>query len=106
MRNLKIITPYNDDELSFNNETSRYELTPQYCKDNFEANFRNDNILAKRIALNSRVIYNYIITHCALVNRSVVMFLLHRTEQGRKFLTEILTAQMYADIETGYNDIL
>lgn len=106
MKTLTTISHYDDDNLKFNEITGRYELTIQYCKDNFEATFKNDNVLQRRIKLNSQVVYNYIAIHVATVNKPVVDFLLNKTKQGRDFLLELLSAQMYADIQTGYNDLM
>lgn len=106
MKTLRTINHYDDDNLKFNEKTGRYELTIQYCKDNFESTFKNDNVLARRIKLNSQVVYNYISLHVALVNKPVVAFLLNRTQEGRDFLLELLSAQMYADVQTGYNDLM
>lgn len=97
--------PYDDDSLTFNTETARYELTKQYCKDNFEITFKNDGVLSRRIKRNSRVVYYYLYLHSHSNNYSVVNFFLHRTEEGRKYLLNVLTEQMEADLETGYNDI-
>lgn len=102
---MKITKPYDDDKLIFNPTTARYELTVAYCKDNFETTFKNDAVLQRRIKLNTQVVYNFINSHVASVNKPVVAFLLAQTEEGREFLLELLTAQMYADIQTGYNDI-
>lgn len=106
MRSLKIISHYDDEKLQFNEKTGRYELTIQYCKENFDSTFKNDGVLTRRIKLNSQVVYNYIALHVATVNKPVVSFLLNRTQEGRDFLLEVLSAQMYADIQTGYNDLL
>lgn len=106
MKNLTIIKPKDDDNLKFNPNTGRYELTLEYCKNNFDATFKNDQILQRRIKLNTQVVYTYINLHVASVNKGVVAFLLHRTQEGRDFLLELLSAQMYADIQTGYNDLL
>ena len=106
MKNLTIINPYDDDNLIYNKESGRYELTPQYCKDNFETTFKDDNTLKRRIKRNSQVCYNFIRLHGALVNRPIINFFLNKTQEGRDFLLEILAAQMYADIETGYNDLM
>lgn len=106
MRNLTIIHLYDDNNLHFNQDTNQYELTIQYCKDNYETTFKNDGTLLRRIKLNSQVVYNFIKSRVAQVNKPVVDFLLHRTEQGRKLLLEMLDAQMYADITTGYNDLM
>ena len=106
MKNLTIIKPYDDDNLKFNQNTGRYELTIQYCKDNFETTFKNDGVLQRRIRLNTQVVYTFINLRVTSVNKGVVAFLLHRTQEGRDFLLELLSAQMYADIQTGYNDLL
>lgn len=104
MKELNIITPYDDESLVYNQVSGRYELTLAYCKENFEENFKNDSVLKRRIRENTRTVYYYITTHVATWNKPVVNFLLNRTEQGRKFLLELLDAQMQADILTGYND--
>lgn len=106
MRSLKIISHHDDDNLFYNEKTGRYELTIQYCKDNFDSTFKDDAVLKRRIKLNSQVVYNYIALHVATVNKPVVAFLLNKTQEGRDFLLELLSAQMYADIQTGYNDLL
>lgn len=106
MKNLTIINHYDDENLTWNKNTGRYELTLQYCKDNFETTYKNDNVLKNRIKLNSQVVYNYLNFHVATVNKSVVSFLLNRTQEGRDFILELLSAQQYADIQSGYNDLL
>lgn len=107
MKNLTIIDkPYDDEKLKFNNDTGRYELTLAFLKDEFGPVYGNDKVAERRIKLNSRVVYTYINFHVANCNRYIVNFLLHRTEEGRKFLLEILKEQQYADIQTGYNDLL
>lgn len=106
MKNYKIINHYDDDNLVWNDKTGRYELTLQYCKNNFDSTYRNDGVLQRRIKLNSQVVYNYIALRVATVNKSVVNFLLNKTQEGRDFLLELLSAQQYADIQTGYNDMI
>lgn len=106
MRSITIINHYDDDNLKWNPKTARYELTPQYCKDTFESTYKDDQTLKRRIKLNSQVVYNYINIHVATVNKPVVFFLLNRTQEGRDFLLELLSAQQYADIQTGYNDLM
>ena len=107
MKELNVISkPYNDDNLVFNDKTGRYELTLQYLKDHFDSSYKNDGEAQRRIKLNSQVVYYYINLHTASTNRQVVNFLLNKTEQGRAFLLEILSAQIYADLQTGYNDLM
>lgn len=105
MNNLHIISPYNDKELQINNESGRYELTLAYVKKNFEVTFRDDGVLQRRITKNSRKIYNYIFSHSNSYNNAVVNFCLFKTEEGRKWIKDILTEQMEADLESGYNDL-
>ena len=106
MRNITVISHYDDDNLKFNENTGRYELTTQYIKENFGPAYANDKVLAQRIKLNSQVVYNYINLHVATVNKPVVNFLLSRTEQGRQFILDLSSAQQYADTQTGYNDLM
>ena len=98
--------PYDDDRLFFNEETQRYELTFAFLKNEYGSAYKDDNEAKRRIKLNSRVIYSYINIHTAEFNRHVVNFLLHKTEQGRQFLFELLNEQQYADMQTGYNDLM
>ena len=102
---ITVTQPYSDDSLKFNRETGRYELTIQYCKDNFACNFKGDQALLKRIRKNTRTVYSFIFSRVCTANKQVVDFLLTKTEEGRKFLLDILSAQMEADVETGYNDL-
>lgn len=98
--------PYSDDNLEWNPNSGRYELTLQFLKDQFGESYKNDEVAKRRLKLNSQVVYYYINAHVASWNREVVNFLLHKTEEGRKFLLEILSAQIYADLQTAYNDTM
>ena len=107
MKELNVISkPYDDDNLVFNETTGRYELTLQYLKNNFDSSYKNDGVAQRRIKLNSQVVYYYINLHTASFNKQVVNFLLNKTKEGRDFLLELLSAQIYADIQTGYNDLM
>lgn len=106
MKAFKFINHYDNDDLKWNENTGRYELTKEYCKNNFDNTYKNDGVLERRIKLNSQVVYNYIAMRVATVNKPVVNFLLNKTQEGRDFLLELLSAQQYADIQTGYNDLL
>lgn len=97
--------PYDDEKIKFNTITGRYELTIQAVKSACDVNFKDDATLEKRITQTSRIIYNYLFSRSYSGNKQVVQFLLDRTEEGRKFLFEILMAQMLADNETAYNDL-
>lgn len=102
---LDLIKPYDDDKLVFNQETGRYELTFEFVKKTFEINFKDDDTLKKRITKNSRKIYNLILYRCYTANKPVVDMALNRTENGRKFLFDVLLEQFEADNETGFNDL-
>lgn len=107
MRQLTIISkPYSDDNLVYNDKTGRYELSLSYLKDEFGESYKDDGVAKRRIKLNSQVVYYYINVHVASWNRTLVNFLLTRTEEGRAFLLELLSAQQYADLQTAYNDTI
>lgn len=102
---IKVTTPNNDDVLSFNENTGHYELTLQYVKSQLDVTFKDDGVTQKRITKNSRAIYNYLLARSYSRNNEIVTFFLNHTENGRRFLKDILTAQMEADLQSGYNDI-
>lgn len=107
MNELTVISnPYDDNKLFFNEKTQRYELTLEFLKNEYGSIYNGDEEAKRRITLNSRVVYSYINIHTASFNRHVVHFLLHKTEEGRRFLADLLSEQQYADIQTGYNDLM
>lgn len=107
MKTLEIIKPYDDNTLEFNQETGRYQLTLKYVKTLRDAlPYKTDRIAQQRIKQNSLRVYNYIVLHSNAVNRQAVILLLNRTEEGRKYLIEVLTSQMEADLEYAYNDLM
>ena len=107
MKPLVIIEPRDDSNLEFNKDTERYQLTLEYVKGLFDGAFpfKNDGLAKKRIKDTSTRIYSYLHTHCYSANRLAVNLLLNRTEAGRDFLLDVLTSQLLADAEYGYNDI-
>ena len=106
MKNLNLISqPYDDEQMVFNQTTKKYELTPQYLKNEFGPCYVDDKTMERRIKLNSRVVYDYIYLHTANQNRNLVELLLNKTKEGRQFIFDILKEQQYADIEFGYNDL-
>ena len=93
--------------LRWNSNTNRWQLTLSYVKalrDPFP--YKNDAIIEQRIKQNSIRVYQYIVAHSHTVNRQVIDFLLNKTENGQRFLIDALTAQMEADMEYGYNDLM
>lgn len=103
--NINVIQPYTDNNLEWNEELGRYELTLAYFKAHFQNNFNDDQILLNRIKKNSRKVYNFIKYRGYSMNWKVTEFLLNRTEQGREFLLAVLSEQMEADNESAYNDL-
>ena len=97
--------PFDDEVLKFNETTGRYELTIQYVKDNFSISFRDDTVLKERIKKTTRKIYNVIYARSYTANKQVIDFMLHRTQQGRVFIHDLLFEQLEADLQTGYNDL-
>lgn len=107
MKDLIITTTSIDENiLEWNAINQRWQLTMQYAKTLCDAmTYKNDSVLKQRIKKTSTRVYNYIVSHSNTVNRSVIDFLLNKTEQGQRFLIEVLTAQLEADMEYGYNEI-
>lgn len=109
MKDLEIITPYNDSKLEWNPETKQYQLTLTYVKNLWEGEplpYKTDGMAKRRIKDTSQRVYSYFASHCASVNRGVVRLVLNRTEAGRNFLIRVLEAQMLSDMEYGSNDIV
>lgn len=105
MKILKKIKPYTDNKLEWDEKTQQYSLTLEYCKNEFENTFADDGVLQKRIKKNTRKIYRYIYSHINSYNKPVVDGVLSKTQEGRDFILEMLSIQMEADIETGFNDL-
>ena len=105
MYKLTPIKPYDDDKLVFDKMTNQYRLTVEFCKAEFEDSFQDDETLKKRIRKNSRVIYTFIKSRVNQRNLNVVFNILHRTEEGRNFIFELLSTQMESDVDSGYNDL-
>ena len=102
---LNIIKPYTDNKLEWSEIDDMYYLSIEYVKNYMDNTMSDDNALTRRIKKNSRVIYRYIQGKTNSKNYPFVLFVLNHTENGRKFLLDVLTPQMEADLESGYNDI-
>lgn len=99
--------PKNDEILEWNESTGRYQLTIEHVKSLVdEITYKSDSMLQRRIKDTSVRIYTYIINHSNTANRSVINAFLNHTEEGRKFLAEILESQMRSDMQYGTNDIV
>lgn len=105
MKNLIFIEPTTDNVLKWNEDTQRYELTLQFVKSELDVNFANDGVTEKRIKKNSRKIYNFIKYRTHSANTPYIDILLNRTEEGRRFLKDVLLEQLEADNETAFNDL-
>ena len=108
MKDLIILEKPQDNEfLEWNEDTGRYQLKLAYVKTLTDVlPYKNDRVAQQRIKQTSLRVYNYIVNHSNSANRPVIDFLLNKTENGRKFLKEVLTSQMEADMEYGYNDLM
>lgn len=105
MKALTKIKPYSNEQLQWDEDSHKYYLTVEYCKNNFDITYSDDEVLKRRIKKNSRKVYGWIKYHVNGYNRPVVENVLNGTQEGRDFILEMLSIQMEADIETGFNDL-
>jgi hypothetical protein len=106
MSNLHFIKePLSDSKLIYNEKTKRYELTINEVKENFTIPYNDDGILEQRIRKNSRVVYGYIYAMGNPLNRKIVDWLLHYTEEGREYLYDALISQIESDLASGFNSL-
>lgn len=105
MIKLTPVTPYTDSKMVWNDTTNQYELDINFCKDEFDINFRDDDVLEKRIKKNTRIIYRFITNRMNSFNRLLGLALINKTEQGRNFIFEMLRTQFESDADIGYNDL-
>ena len=73
---MRVIQPYEDEKMTFNQDLNMYVLKIAEVKDKLEDTIQDDGKLTKRITKNSRTVYNYIhaIGHSA--NKPFVDFLI------------------------------
>lgn len=100
---LTVIQPYDDKKLNYVDE--KYELTTEYVKEQLDIHFSDDETLVRRIKKNTRKVYRVIFARINTYNRKVVEYVLNNTEQGRRWLFDLLFTQFEADNETGFNDL-
>lgn len=106
MKELKITKPYDDQVMKFDSTAGRYYLTLEFVKSELDTKACiDDGELERRIKKNSRKIYNYIFYHSYTANKPVVNFCINHTENGRKFLKDVLLEQLESDLQSGYNDL-
>lgn len=102
---MKITGHYNDEKMVFDEISFEYKLTIQEAKENFDITFSNDGILKRRIEKNSNRVYNYIYRMVNSLNLKKVEILLNETEEGRRFIHDVLLSQIEADLATGFNTL-
>jgi len=98
------IETYNDNKLTFNQDTGFYELDMGFVKQEFGNPFTDDGVLRVRIKRNSLKVYNYIFSHAYSGNRKVIQAIINHTNEYRKYVFDALYSQMMADLASGYND--
>lgn len=103
MRKLHVIKPYSDDSLKYDESLGRYLLTREYCKSAFDFTLKNDLVLDREIERNTDNVYDYIFSRVNTLNQQLVNFLLTKTEEGRGFMLKLLSYQMEANMESGFN---
>lgn len=102
----KIDKPYSDDDLFYNENTGRYQLTIAQVKSLVDVcPIKSDSVLERRSKDTARLVYNFIFSRCHTANKKLVNYLLNNTENGRNFLKEVMSIQMEADLMTGINSI-
>ena len=103
MKKLHAITPYSDDSLTYDENSGRYFLTVEFCKENYEFTLKNDHILQKEIERNTNNVYDFITSRVNTNNMELVNHLLSSTKEGREFILKLLDYQMEANMESGFN---
>ena len=105
MLNTNIIKPYDSPTMKYDPHKHRYILTTVALNE-VGNTWKNDQaFIERRLRQISNVVYNYIFSHTHSSNISLVEFVLACTEEGRRAIEEMLTYQLEADVENGYNDI-
>jgi len=99
------IEPYNDNKMTFNQDTGMYELTIQNVKANFPNTSLDDGALLFRIKKNSRVVYNFISRTAKGSNLGIIYKLIQHTEEYRKWIYDALMCQIETDLSTGRNSL-
>lgn len=104
-KSMNTIEAMTDNDMAY--ENGRYHLTLSYLKDSVEGakDAFDDAKLLIRSKKNSRMIYNWIRAHCHSSNWKIAQFLINKTEEGKNLLKDALTAQMEADLMSGFNDL-
>ena len=103
MKRLNAIKPYSDKSLQYDETTNRYLLTREFCKGNFDFTFKSDLQLDREIERNTDVVYDFIFSRVNTNNAQVVEYILSSTKEGRALILKMLSYQMEANMESGFN---
>lgn len=102
---MKHLEHFTDRNLAWDEDNGFYVLTKEYVRRNYDVTYRDDGILDRRLLKNSRIVYQEIKKRLASANMKFGLWLINETAEGRKFVFDILCAQMEADLTSAYNDI-
>ena len=100
---MRKIEPHTDNDLEWDGR--RYVLTIAYIKDNFEVTYKDDGTLDARRKLNSKIVYKEMARRLNSNNVELAMKIFNETAEGRRFVKDVLSEQMQADLKNGYNDM-
>lgn len=103
MKRLVFKKPYDDKSLIYNSDTERYQLTREFCKANYDITLKSDLALDREIERNTDNVYDFIFSRVNTNNMKTVQFILNNTEEGRNFILKLLSYQMEANLESGFN---
>jgi len=98
--------PYNDETMYYDIKTHRYVLCLSYAKSLVGNAYNDDGVMDKRLKEISLNVYNFIYSQGHTSNKKYTKLFLNATENGRNLLIEALGAQLSADAENGYNDMV
>lgn len=101
---LKVIEPYDSDTMIYDKNTHRYILTLTSIE-KANGRYSNDGVATQRLLEMSNNVYLYIYSNASQSNRYYIEFIISCTKQGRDFIEQVLTEQLYADLESRQNDI-
>ena len=98
--------PYNDDNMTYDSIFHRYILTINIAKQYVGNAYADDGILSRRLKEISQNVYDYIYTRGNTNNKKYTRAILNATANGRNLIMEVMLAQLSADSQNGYNDIV
>ena len=114
-----IVYPYNDDAMAYDLDWHFYKLKEDYVTNelgedligtlNLADDTKRASAVDRYLRRISRVIYNYIYSHCSTNTKDYVEYLLAKKPEWRKIIQEALEEQLYYTLRNGdlttYNGI-